>query len=191
MNLINSKNYRSVKMSITKLGKVLVVLASSTFLFACASGGSDTDQSSSSTDVGNEQVVDTTTVDPVKSAEEIALEENAVLREGRTVYFAFDDDTVTSEGRALLEAHAWFLSRDENAGLVITVEGHADERGTPAYNLALGERRAKAVAQILMLNGVSASQIKTVSHGEEKPAVLGHDESAWSKNRRGELKYEG
>jgi len=57
--------------------------------------------------------------------------------------------------------------------------------------LALGERRAKAIAQILMLNGVSASQIKTISHGEEMPAAMGHDESAWSQNRRGELQYEG
>ena len=74
---------------------------------------------------------------------------------------------------------------------MITIEGHCDERGTPAYNLALGERRAKAVAQILMLNGVSSSQIKTKSYGEEVPAAQGHDESAWSQNRRGELKYEG
>jgi len=172
-------------MSIVKLGKGLVILASATFLFACAS----TDDS---TVVDTAPVVDTTPVvdtPPPKTAEQLAEEANTAARQARTVYFALDDDTVTSDARALLEAHAWFLTK--NSGTVIVVEGHCDERGTPAYNLALGERRAKAIAQVLMLNGVSASQIKTVSKGEELPAAMGHDESSWSKNRRGELSYEG
>ncbi|TQV86916.1 peptidoglycan-associated lipoprotein Pal [Aliikangiella coralliicola] len=174
-------------MSITKLGKGLVILASATFLFACASDGQEETQ----TVTPPVEETTTTTIDtpPPKSAEELAAEANAETRKARTVYFDLDDDTVSSEGRALLEAHAWFLAK--NPSVVITVDGHCDERGTPAYNLALGERRAKAVAQILMLNGVSSSQIKTVSHGEEQPAVQGHDESAWSKNRRGELSYDG
>lgn len=172
-------------MSITKLGKVLVVLAASSFLFACASGGTDKEENNATV---TEPVV-TTPVEPVESAEDRQKRLNAETRQARTVYFDLDDDTVKPEGRALLEAHAWFL--EKNPSVVITIEGHCDERGTPAYNLALGERRAKAVAQILMLNGVSSSQIKTKSYGEEVPAAQGHDESAWSQNRRGELKYEG
>ena len=172
-------------MSIVKLGKGLVVLASATFLFACASK-SDVDTVETTPVTDTVSVVD---IPPAKTAEQIAEEANTATRQSRTVYFSLDDDTVTSDARALLVAHAWYLTK--NTGTVITVDGHCDERGTPAYNLALGERRAKAIAQVLMLNGVSASQIKTVSHGEEVPSVMGHDESAWSKNRRGELSYEG
>ena len=69
------------------------------------------------------------------------------------------------------------------------MEGHADERGTREYNLALGERRADAVRRVLLANGVAASQIKVVSYGEERPAALGHNEDAWALNRRAELVY--
>ena len=171
-------------MSITKLGKVLVVLASASFLFACASKQETVVEDTP-------PVVEDTNnvVDQVEDPAVVAARENAEVRKARTVYFDLDDDTVKPAGRAILEAHAWFLSKNPN--VVITIEGHCDERGTPAYNLALGERRAKAVAQILMLNGVSSSQIQTKSYGEEMPANAGHDESAWSQNRRGELKYEG
>ena len=174
-----------MKMSIVKLGKGLVILASATLLFACASSEKEAVVETPP------PVIETPIVDtpPAKTAERLAEEANTAMRQARTVYFALDDDTVTSDARGLLEAHAWYLTK--NANTVITVDGHCDERGTPAYNLALGERRAKAIAQVLMLNGVSASQIKTVSHGEEMPAAMGHDESSWSKNRRGELSYEG
>jgi peptidoglycan-associated lipoprotein len=185
-------------MSTMKVSKLLVALITTLFLFSCASSNKSdseqvaTEQTSSDTSSG---VID---APPEKTAEELeqerlaaAMEANRRSREERTVYFNLDDDTVNFEGRALLEAHAWYLSRPENSGIVVTVNGHCDERGTPAYNLALGERRAKAIAQILMLNGVSSSQIKTVSYGEEQPVDPGHDESAWAKNRRGQLDYEG
>jgi len=176
-------------MSINKLGKGLVVLASATFLFACA--GSDDSSQQDSTPAVETTAPPVAPTPPPKTPEQLAQEANDAARQARIVYFDFDDDTVKPEGRTLLEAHAWFLSKPENANVVVEVQGHCDERGTPAYNLALGESRAKAVAQILMLNGVQASQIKTVSHGEEKPANPGHDESAWEENRRGVLAYEG
>lgn len=176
-------------MSIIKFGKGLAVVVSASVLFACASGG-DKDVSELEQPNVVEEVEEVST--PVgKSAEELAREANAAKRQARTIYFGLDEDTIGFDERELLEAHATFLSQPENSSVVVVVEGHCDERGTPAYNLALGERRAKAIAQILMLNGVSASQIKGVSHGEEKPAEFGHDESAWSKNRRGVLVYEG
>ena len=175
-------------MSIVKMGKSFIIVASATLLFACA--GSDTDDSgdASATDATTE----TTAVEapPQKTADEIALEQNKSARDAaNTVYFELDEDVVSSAGRAVLEAHAWFLSRAENSSTIVSVDGHCDERGTPAYNLALGERRAKAVAQILMSYGVASSQVKTVSHGEEMPAVEGHDESSWSQNRRAVLDY--
>ncbi len=174
-------------MSIVKMGKSLVIVASATLLFACA--GTDTGDTQEVDQV--DQVVEQVVQPPEKTVEELAKEANDAARAaaGSTVYFELDEDIVSSKGRAVLEAHAWFLSQTENAGTVVAVDGHCDERGTPAYNLALGERRAKAVAQILMSYGVSSSQIKTVSHGEEQPADSGHDEAAWAQNRRAVLDY--
>lgn len=105
----------------------------------------------------------------------------------RVVYFDFDKSNIKDEDRETLEAHAEYLA--DHSDVQVTLEGHADERGTREYNMALGERRAKAVYRFLTLMGVSASQLKTISFGEERPAVRGHDESAWSKNRRVELDY--
>ncbi|MDX1269970.1 MAG: peptidoglycan-associated lipoprotein Pal, partial [Oceanisphaera sp.] len=87
----------------------------------------------------------------------------------------------------VLEAHASFLR--SNPSVSILVEGHADERGTPEYNIALGERRAKAVTSYLQSLGVSGSQLAIVSYGEEKPADTSHTESAFSQNRRAVLVY--
>lgn len=187
-------------MSIIKLGKGVAVVVSASMLFACASSGDKDVSELEDPNVGTEQTEQVEQIEQeeqieevpaAKSAEELAAEANAAKRQRRTIYFDFDDDAVSFEARELLEAHAEFLSKPENAGLVVVIEGHCDERGTPAYNLALGERRAKSIAHVLMLNGVSASQIKNVSYGEEKPAKFGHDERAWSKNRRGVLVYEG
>lgn len=107
----------------------------------------------------------------------------------RVVYFDFDKSEIKSEGKPILEAHAKYLSGHPDVHVVL--EGNTDERGTREYNMALGERRAKAVYQFMTLLGVSPSQLKVISYGEERPAVLGHDESAWSKNRRVELDYGG
>lgn len=184
-------------MLMTKLGKGLLVVCATAFLFACASSGtntSDTKSTDTSNDVNETPISAPPELTPAEREAQRLAEQaaaNKSARQARTVYFNLDDDTLTFEGRSIVEAHAWFLSKPENGGVVVTVEGHCDERGTPAYNLALGERRAKAIAQHLMLNGVASSQIRAVSHGEEKPADYGHDESAWSKNRRGVLDYDG
>lgn len=105
----------------------------------------------------------------------------------RVVYFDFDKSDIKDEYKSLLKAHAQYLA--DHPDIHVTLEGNTDERGTREYNMALGERRAKAVYQYLTLSGVSPSQLKTISYGEERPAALGHDESAWSKNRRVELDY--
>ncbi|WP_343803403.1 peptidoglycan-associated lipoprotein Pal [Marinobacterium maritimum] len=110
------------------------------------------------------------------------------LKQLRTVfYFDFDQSVVRQEGFADLEAHARYLAQNPSAS--VRLEGHADERGTREYNIALGERRAQSVERLLVVNGASANQVETVSYGEEKPAVLGHDATSWSQNRRVELKY--
>ncbi|MBI5041199.1 MAG: peptidoglycan-associated lipoprotein Pal [Gammaproteobacteria bacterium] len=107
----------------------------------------------------------------------------------RVIYFELDSSQVREADRAVLANHAAYLK--ENPQAVITLEGHGDERGSPEYNIALGERRAQAVRQMMEFSGATAQQLPTVSYGEEKPAVEGHDESAWSQNRRVELVYPG
>lgn len=98
------------------------------------------------------------------------------------VFFAFDKSDLSSDAKRKLENNARQLKDAMNYN--ITIEGHCDERGTAAYNLALGERRAKAAESYLRSLGVSSNKIKTMSWGEEKPFASGHDEAAWAKNRR-------
>ncbi|HEB58406.1 MAG TPA: peptidoglycan-associated lipoprotein Pal [Gammaproteobacteria bacterium] len=107
----------------------------------------------------------------------------------RVIYFDFDSAEISAEDRAVLAAHAEFLAAHPDVSVVL--EGHADERGTREYNMALGERRAKAVLQLLVLQGVSPSQGQPISFGEERPVALGHDEASWRVNRRVELLYSG
>jgi peptidoglycan-associated lipoprotein len=105
---------------------------------------------------------------------------------GRVVYFDFDSFVVKDEFRSLIDAHAKALAAQRGKRLLI--EGHTDERGGREYNLALGQKRAEAVAKSLQLLGVQESQVEAVSFGKERPAVEGSDEEAWAKNRRAELK---
>ena len=114
---------------------------------------------------------------------------NSDLLSKKVVYFDFDSSTVHDEDRAIIQAHADYLSQHPN--IKVTLEGNTDERGSREYNIGLGERRANAVAEMMKLMGVSPSQISTVSYGEERPAALGHDESAWHLNRRVEIVYGG
>lgn len=104
------------------------------------------------------------------------------------VYFDFDMYNVRTEFRTVLNAHAMNLIANPNMSVVL--EGHTDERGTREYNLALGERRSNAVADYLQLRGVSASQIDTVSYGEERPLALGSTEADYAENRRVEIVYQ-
>lgn len=111
---------------------------------------------------------------------------NAANAKGRTVFFDFDSFVVKSEYTPLIEAHAKRLKNNGKAKL--SLEGHADERGGREYNLALGQKRAEAVAQSMSLLGAGAAQVEPVSFGKERPAAEGHNEEAWAKNRRVELK---
>lgn len=107
------------------------------------------------------------------------------LPAGRVVYFDLDSSELKPEGQALVDAWGAYLSA--NAGVKVRLEGHADERGTREYNVALGERRANTVQQALTARGVGARQISVSSFGEERPVAVGHDDAAWSQNRRVEI----
>lgn len=107
--------------------------------------------------------------------------------ESQTIYFAYDAATIASDFEPILASHAQYLNNNRN--VKVTIEGHADERGTPEYNIALGERRAQAVARYLQALGVQANQISLVSYGEEKPVLFGQSEDNYAKNRRAVLSY--
>jgi len=163
--------------------KMLVALCALGLAACSTTPDSDTQESTPAGNTG--PVVDTVT-EPVISAEEQMRLESEQKRQERTIYFDFDDSTVQQQYLVVLELHAKFLVE---SGATVTLEGHADERGTQAYNLALGERRGNGVATYLMNYGLSQSQINVVSYGEERPADSGHDEGSWEKNRRVELVY--
>ena len=104
-----------------------------------------------------------------------------------TIYFEFDSSDVPASAQPVIEAHATYLS--QRAGASVTLEGHADERGSREYNIGLGEKRALAVRRLMTLLGATGPQVRTISYGEERPADAGHDESAWQLNRRVEIVY--
>lgn len=107
----------------------------------------------------------------------------------RTFYFDFDSSQVKPEDRVVIVAHGRYLA--DHPELSVVVAGNTDERGSREYNMALGQRRAEAVAQILFLQGAAKKQVQVISFGEERPVALGHNEAAWRLNRRVEITYSG
>ena len=131
---------------------------------------------------GEEEGVSTTALDDGSGGMGAALGAAGDLATNNKVYFEYDSAAVTDDSRVLIEAHAQNLM--DNPGMSIVLEGHADERGTREYNLALGERRALAVAEIMVAYGVPRDRMQTISYGEERPESLEHNESSWALNRR-------
>ena len=107
----------------------------------------------------------------------------------RSVYYDFDSNLVKDEYRPLVAAHARYLREQSSAEM--RIEGNADERGSREYNLALGQRRADAVKQMMQLMGVRVIQIETISYGEERPRQTASDEESWAENRRADVVYRG
>ncbi len=116
------------------------------------------------------------------STETDARETDGTAFVNENIYFAFDSDVLSEQSRQILNSKADYLSTHQD--VTITVEGHCDDRGTSAYNIALGERRAESVKKFLVDLGVSADRLKTVSYGEERPIAMGQNEASWAKNRR-------
>jgi peptidoglycan-associated lipoprotein len=153
-----------------KLGLTFAVVTS--FLVGCSSSDSNKDK----------KPVDTT---PVSSGPSTGGSDTMAPL-SNVVYFDFDQYALTAESRSVLLAHAEKL---KGASASVRLEGHADERGSREYNMALGEKRAKAVRDFLVTQGVSGSSLQVISFGEEQPAAMGSDEGSWSQNRRVEVKY--
>lgn len=181
-------------MRLNKTVKALAVALPMFALAACSSTSEESEQSQTDTNSQQSAMEETVQVTAAEREAMIAeqkrqqlAEQLEALRSEHIVYFDFDTSTLNSQFASILDAHAKFLS--ENSNVNVLIEGHADERGTPEYNIALGERRAKAVETYLQNMGVSSSQISVVSYGEEKPMVKDRSESAFAKNRRAVLVY--
>lgn len=182
-------------MRLNKVMKSVAIALPMLALGACSSssdtdGQSQVDTNTSQTTTQQTQTSDNVQVTAAQRAAEIEEQKRRELEQLRSrhiVYFDFDTSSLSGQYSAMLDAHAKYLNN--NSGVKVLVEGHADERGTPEYNIALGERRAKAVVTYLENMGVSPSQLSIVSYGEEKPMVKDRTEAAFAKNRRAVLVY--
>jgi len=178
-------------MQLNKILKGLLIAVPVMTLAACSSS-SDIDenaanQSNQATVEQTTDIVEVATMTPEQKAEEQLRQKYEALRQEQIIYFGFDTATIQGQYGELLRAHAEFLVK--NPSVKVLIEGHADERGTPEYNIALGEHRGQAVEKYLQSLGVSASQMSVVSYGEEKPMVKSRTEEAFAKNRRAVLVY--
>ena len=162
--------------------RILAICAVAFLFTACetasnVTGDSASGSSSSSATTATTAVAESssTTATQMSASEKLA-------QVGNTVYFGFDSSELASEAQAILDRQAAFLN--VNPTMVVIIEGHADERGTREYNLALGDRRAVAVRDYLLAKGLNAARVRTVSYGKERPAVSGSNEGSWEFNRR-------
>lgn len=152
--------------------KLLMVLAAGLMLAACGSSDEDTAPTTTGT-----TATGTASAGPASGSQEQLLQQV-----GDRVFFDFDSSELKPQARSTTEALAAWMN--EHPEVALTIEGHADERGTREYNLALGDRRANAVRDYLAALGISGNRLNTISYGKERPAVPGSNESAWAQNRR-------
>ena len=157
--------------------RILAIVAA-TFLFAACETASEVGGDSASTSSASSA----SSASSSASASAAMTVADKLAEVGNTVYFDFDSSELSENAQMTLNRQAAFLNVDPT--LVIVVEGHADERGTREYNLALGDRRATAVRDYLLAKGLNSARVRTVSYGKERPAVEGSTEAAWEKNRR-------
>lgn len=164
-------------MEMLKFGKFAALSLALAVAVGCSSKGGDT--------AGEGAVDPNAGYSANTGAVDSSLSEEAALRAMVTFYFEYDSSDLKPEAMRALDVHAKDLKAN---GSRVVLEGHTDERGTREYNMALGERRAKAVQNYLVLQGVSPAQLELVSYGEERPVATGSGEQSWSQNRRVELR---
>jgi len=168
-------------------GKMLLALASVAVVAGCASPTKlDKPVEVEKKDVTSQTTTTTQPSGNTVASTDMSSKPVVPITLDRVIYFDFDSYAVKDEFRPIVEAHAKLLKGNSSAKEV--AEGHTDERGGSEYNLALGQKRAEAVVQQMKVLGVGDSQLEAVSYGKERPAVDGHDEAAWAKNRRVELR---
>ncbi len=183
-----------------KFSKLVSALILSGLLAACTpdnvkDGGAATDENKQTTDgaqtdslSGSGSASGTAISGATVSYEKSAINDaNNVLAE-KVIYFEYDSDQISADYQELIAHHGKYLAA--NADMSARLEGHADERGSREYNVALANRRAQSVRRLVLFQGVNADQVSVISYGEEKPVALGHNDEAWRLNRRVELVYE-
>jgi peptidoglycan-associated lipoprotein len=157
--------------------KLLSLFAAGLLLAACGTSGEDTGAATGGGQTGSSQTTTTEIPGPQPGSQE-----DLTVSVGDRVFFDFDKYNLKSPARQTVERLAAWMQN--YPAVTLTIEGHADERGTREYNLALGERRANSVRDYLISLGINPNRLSTVSYGEEQPAVLGSNEEAWAQNRR-------
>lgn len=175
--------------------KLLLAAGSVAVLAGCAAGGPGPGSSAGQNSSGNQQAINGQTKAQGKSNQTVVRGLRGVPKKDlskfknpnnplskRTIHFAFNSSSIPSRYAKIIRAHAHYLSKHPNVH--VRLEGHTDKRGTREYNIALGSRRAKSVKQAMVLAGAKASQISTLSFGEERPAVVGDTKADYAKNRR-------
>jgi peptidoglycan-associated lipoprotein len=186
----------------TRMQRFLLAIFVAAMMVGCSTQPTQApiDEQSTGTDAGAAATPGTTTsglpgagagagtnISPANSA--AALRDPNNILSKRNVFFEYDSFTVIEQYKPVVEAHAKYLVANRTAR--IALQGHADERGSREYNIALGQKRAEAIRRMMTLLGVQEVQIETVSFGKEKPRNLGHDETAWAENRRVDIIYAG
>ena len=149
---------------------------------AAASASSNTSSDAGGTTSAGTTSAGTTSAGGASSIGSIRTPDELLAKVGSTVYFDYDQSSLTSEAQATLDRQAAFLKASPSFRLVI--EGHCDERGTREYNLALGDRRASAVRDYLVAKGINGSRLSTISYGKERPSVGGSNDTSYALNRR-------
>ena len=163
--------------------RILAIVVTTLLFAACETAsevGGDSASSSASTSASSSSTASSGSAGSTASVEKTPAEKLAQV--GDTVNFDLDSAELSVSARSTLNRQAAFLN--VNPTLMVVIEGHADERGTREYNLALGDRRATAVRDYLVAKGINGARVRTLSYGKERPAVEGSTEAAWSKNRR-------
>jgi peptidoglycan-associated lipoprotein len=173
-------------MQTLRIAKQISLLVTLVLLAACASQKTKEEVKPEPAPVTQTPAVPQTPAQPTPVAQNPLHDPSNILYK-HSVYFGYDKYDVASEYQPLVTAHAKYLR--DHSGAKVAIQGNCDERGSREYNLALGQRRADAVGKIMALSGVPSGQIETVSFGEEKPMATGHDEAAWSQNRRSDIVY--
>nr|VFJ43068.1 MAG: peptidoglycan-associated lipoprotein [Candidatus Kentron sp. DK]VFJ62480.1 MAG: peptidoglycan-associated lipoprotein [Candidatus Kentron sp. DK] len=169
-----------------RIAQFVVIGLSSLVLISCGSLSSK-DGDSAAVEDRNTGVAYADGIDSESGPMGSPLDDPSSPLSDRVIYFNFDQSDIGPEYREIIEAHARYIAR--NPDLRVTLTGHCDERGSRDYNLALGERRADAVARLMGLINPLDGQLQTISYGEEQPVALGHSEAAWRQNRRVEILY--
>jgi peptidoglycan-associated lipoprotein len=168
-------------------GRILSFMAVLVLVVGCAKKPDDTGSITTDSDslVGTEGQANAGVDQGALGAAQAGTQQDLVVNIGDRIFFGYDQFDLTSEARGVIERQSEWMKTYANVNVV--VEGHCDERGTREYNLALGEKRATAVRNYLIANGVAPSRVQTISYGKERPAVMGSDDSSWAQNRRGVL----